>query len=123
MRLSASDHSPFYFSTIIRDLGGDPYALSIRIDGENLDTGTVVEADDVEGWADTLYYSEDVDAKGRKQFALNETGNGLAIKRVTGRVEFLWPIDHDGSNDGITPHETTARFSENYTSGLDGTAP
>lgn len=31
--------------------------------------------------------------------------------------------DADGSNDGVAPHEKTVRFSENYSSGLDGAAP
>lgn len=82
MRLSAETDSPHYFEKVIADRGGDPDSLSVYIDG--VSSTMTVEADDIEGWVNTLYYDES------GQIAMNDTFDGPAIKRVSGRVEFAW---------------------------------
>lgn len=87
MRLSAYETSPHYFLRVLEALGvKKPNRTSIYVNGHELTT--IVEADDVEGWADVHAF----DQNGRIMTTIGPDGvQRAAIMRLHGHVAFSWP--------------------------------
>lgn len=88
----------------LASLGLSAADVTVTIDGE--ECTSVIEADDVEQWADVIVYSEHA-----KSYTDHDKGGPLIV-RVRGDVRFWWPGQSPGYRQKIEEGWLAARESQ-----------